>query len=238
MSFIVIHSRLRNTGWEGGLPRFFCIASFGSLIIIVVNLSKSPIFQKLCHDARACRICPDLADKTAVLSELNGSLNPKVFFIGEAPGRAGADRTRRPFYGDKSGENFQILLDSIGLARDEIFITSAVLCSPRTATDANRKPSKTEVNNCSAFLQRQFEVIQPGIVATLGSVALEAIKALEYHKFKLKTHAGQILEWNGRKLVPLYHPSPQVIAAQRGLQIQLGQFQVLKRLITSGITEK
>ena len=71
-------------------------------------------FDALCGEAQSCRICPDLAEKTAVLSELNGSLTPKVFFIGEAPGRAGADRTRRPFYGDKSGDNFQKLLDSIG----------------------------------------------------------------------------------------------------------------------------
>ena len=72
-----------------------------------------------------CRICPDLADKTAVLSELNGSLMPRVLFLAEAPGRQGADRTRRPFYGDKSGANLQILLDSIGLSRDEIFITNS-----------------------------------------------------------------------------------------------------------------
>src|SRR4051812_17781241 len=103
-------------------------------------LSKQDLFHKLCSEAQACRICPELADKTAVLSKLNGSIVPKVFFIAEAPGRQGADRTRRPFYGDKSGANFQQLLDSVGLTREEIFITNAVMCSPRTATDANRKP--------------------------------------------------------------------------------------------------
>ena len=74
-------------------------------------------FIKLCSKAENCRICPDLADKKAVLSEMNGNINPKVFFIAEAPGRQGADRTRRPFYGDKSGENFQKFLDSIDLNR-------------------------------------------------------------------------------------------------------------------------
>ena len=129
-------------------------------------------FLNLASEARACRICPSLADKTAVLSELNGSLVPKVFFIGEAPGRAGADRTRRPFYGDKSGDNFQRLLDSIGLDRRDIFITSAVMCSPRSATDANRKPTVTEIKNCSSYLKRTIELIRPQLIATLGGVAL------------------------------------------------------------------
>src|SRR3954452_10532320 len=92
----------------------------GLFIIHVVSLTKSEVFRAICFEAQACRICPNLADKTAVLSKLNGDLAPKVFFIGEAPGRVGADRTRRPFYGDKSGVNFQILLDSIGLPRDDI----------------------------------------------------------------------------------------------------------------------
>ena len=138
-------------------------------------------FQILAQEARACRICPNLADKTAVLSELNGSLKPKVFFIGEAPGRAGADRTRRPFYGDKSGDNFQRLLDSIGLDRGDIFITSAVMCSPRSATDANRKPTVTEIKNCSSYLKRTIELIKPQLIATLGGVALEALSRIAYH---------------------------------------------------------
>jgi uracil-DNA glycosylase family 4 len=188
-------------------------------------------FAALCGEAQACRICPSLADKTAVLSELNGSLSPKVFFIGEAPGRVGADRTRRPFYGDKSGDNLQKLLDSIGLGRDEIFITSAVMCSPRSATDANRRPTRTEIKNCSAYLHRILTLIDPPVIATLGSVALEALKLIQYHEFTLREHAGTRQMWSDRTLVPLYHPSPQVIASQRGLETQLGHFAVLGKVI-------
>lgn len=196
-----------------------------------MKLSKENQFDVLCRDAKACRLCPELADKTAVMSELNGSLTPKVLFIAEAPGRRGADRTRRPFYGDKSGENFQTLLDSIALSREDIFITNAVMCSPRTATDANRKPTRTEVRNCSSFLRQTIELIDPPVVATLGGTALDAIKAIEAHGLSLRQHAGSITTWGHRRLVPLYHPSPQVIAAQRGLGIQLGHFQTLKNAI-------
>jgi uracil-DNA glycosylase len=192
---------------------------------------KESLFNELCSEAKTCRICPNLADKTAVLSSLNGSLDPKVFFIGEAPGRVGADRTRRPFFGDKSGDNFQRLLDSIQLSRDDIFITSAVMCSPRSATDANRRPTVGEIRNCSGYLRRTIELIRPGIIATLGGVALEALSRIAYHEFRLKTHAGTVLEWNGVRLLPLYHPSPQVIAAQRGLEFQLNTFRKLGELI-------
>jgi len=198
-----------------------------------MDTSRQDLFRNLCAAARSCRVCPNLADKTAVLSDLNGSINPKVLFIAEAPGRQGADRTRRPFYGDKSGENFQRLLDSIDLTREEIFITNAVMCSPRTATDANRKPTKAEINNCSSFLRRQIELIRPNVIATLGSVALEALTAIEYHEFKLKTDAARILDWYGVKLVPLYHPSPQVIASHRRMDQQLEDFRALQSLLLS-----
>src|SRR6476469_6224579 len=188
-------------------------------------------FAALCLEAQSCRICPNLADKTAVLSELNGNLRPKIFFIGEAPGRVGADRTRRPFFGDKSGDNFQKLLDSIALDRSEIFITSAVMCSPRSATDANRRPARSEIKNCSSYLSRVLALIEPQVIATLGSVALEALKLIEYHEFTLREHAGTLQQWHGRRLIPLYHPSPQVIASQRGIDTQLMHFQGLGRLL-------
>src|SRR3982751_6732611 len=192
-----------------------------------MQASKSQVFTSLFTEAQACQLCVNLADKTAVLSELNGNLQPEVMFIGEAPGRAGADRTRCPFYGDKSGANFQLLLDSIGLRREDIFITSAVMCSPRSATDANRRPMRSEIKNCSAYLKRVIELIDPPVIATLGSVALEALKLIQYHELTLKADAGTRRTWNERTLVPLYHPSPQVIASQRGMDTQLEHFKVL-----------
>ena len=194
-------------------------------------LSKVENFERLCADAGKCRLCPELLDKAPVLSPLNGTLKPRVMFIAEAPGRQGGDRTRRPFYGDKSGANFQTLLDSIGLKREEIFITNSVLCSPRSVTDANRKPRRTEMKNCTSFLRLTIELIDPPVIATLGAVALDALKLIEPHDYSLKANAGEAVEWLGGALLPLYHPSPQVVAAQRGLSLQLDHFQVLAGLI-------
>lgn len=185
---------------------------------------KREEFSKLAETAQTCRRCEKMCDKTAVLGEKNGCLNPKVMFLAEAPGRQGADRTRQPFSGDKSGANFQILLDSIGLRREEIFITNTVLCSPRSETGANRKPSKKEIVNCADFLLKTLDLIDPKVIVTLGTVALEALKTIEYHQIILKSDAAKIYGWNERILVPLYHPSPQVVASHRRLHEQLNDF--------------
>ncbi len=193
--------------------------------------TKEKQFLKLTQKAQKCVVCPDLADKIAVLSELNGNINPKVLFIAEAPGRQGADRTRRPFWGDKSGKNFQALLDSINLNREDIFITNAVLCSPRKPSGANRKPKKSEMNNCAEFLGETIRVIKPPVIVPLGTVALEALKMVEQHELKLKEDVGKVVDWNGIKLIPLYHPSPQVFAMHRRLNQQLEDYKILGGLI-------
>ncbi len=198
------------------------------------NDRKLKLFGELAAEARGCLICPKMRDKTAVLSELNGNISPRVMFIAEAPGRQGADRTRRPFWGDKSGENFQALLDSIGLNRDDVFITNSVMCSPRSESGANRRPSKAEMRNCADFLRRQIELIDPTIVATLGSVALEAVGGIARHGLSLKQSAATVNDWFGRRLVPLYHPSPQVIITVRNLESQKADFAVLRSAIESG----
>jgi uracil-DNA glycosylase family 4 len=82
-----------------------------------------------------------MCERTAVLSERNGSIDARIMFIGEAPGRKGADQTRVPFSGDQSGRNFDRFLRSIALSRDLIFITSGALCNPRTEI---RGESQTE----------------------------------------------------------------------------------------------
>lgn len=188
-------------------------------------------FKKLQVEAANCTRCPSMCDRTAVLSELNGSLHSRVMFIGEAPGRKGADRTRIPFSGDQSGVNFDRFLNSISLSREQIFITSAALCNPRNESGANRKPTQKELSNCSYFLSRTIKLVNPRLVVTLGSVALEALKRIHYHELNLKQNAAQIHEWNGRVLVPIYHPSPQVLAAHRREKEQLRDYQVVARAL-------
>jgi len=200
---------------------------------LVSDESKRARFAALTTEAAVCTRCPAMCDRTAVLSELNGSVAARIMFIGEAPGRKGADRTRVPFSGDQSGQNFDRFLASIGLARDQIFITSAALCNPRTESGANRKPRKTELTNCSDFLRRTIRIVDPAVIVTLGSVALDAIKSIRPHNLSLRDSAAKIHSWNGRLLVPIYHPSPQVLAAHRREAEQLRDYEVVARAIKS-----
>lgn len=196
-----------------------------------MGMKKTKAFQLVTVEAAQCSICERMRDRQAVLGPLNGTITPKAMFIAEAPGRNGADRTRIPFHGDISGNNFEALLDSIGLSRNQIFITNSVLCSPRKPGGANDRPTRAEIRNCSSFLRRQIELIDPPVIATLGAVALDALRLIEAHTFTLRDHAARILEWNGRLLVPLYHPSPQVIITVRNLDQQKRDYRMLLRAI-------
>jgi uracil-DNA glycosylase len=192
---------------------------------------KGASFYRLVREAAACQLCPEMCERRAVLSELNGALRARVMFIGEAPGRQGGDRTRVPFSGDQSGQNFTRFIASINLARSRTFITNAVLCNPRRASGANRTPSQKEIINCSDFLRRQIELINAPVIATMGRVSLEALRRIEYHQLNLREAAGRIFEWSGRLLVPLYHPSPQVLASHRREAQQLQDYMAVARAL-------
>src|ERR1043165_8393982 len=153
---------------------------------------KEKLFKQLAMEAAACTRCPAMCGRSAVLSELNGSPEARIMFIGEAPGRKGADRTRMPFSGDQSGANLDRFLGSIKLTRQEIFITSAALCNPRSESGANRRPTQRELANCSIFLRRNVELVGPRVIVTLGSVPRRALKRIQSHELRLKTSAAQI----------------------------------------------
>ena len=193
--------------------------------------SKESKFAGIVAEAASCTRCPTMCGRSAVLSELNGSIAARIMFIGEAPGRKGADQTRIPFSGDQSGKNFERFLASVGLAREQIFITSAAICNPRTESGANRKPSLAELRNCSDFFRRTIEVVDPAVVVTLGSVALDALKSIEHHCLSLRESAARIHQWDGRVLVPIYHPSPQVLASHRREAEQLRDYKVVAEAI-------
>jgi len=165
------------------------------------------------------------------MSERNGDVTARVMFVGEAPGRQCGDRTRVPFSGDQSGRNFQRYIDSIGLARSELFITNAVLCNPRKSSGANRPPTRREIANCSEYLRRLVELIDPAVVVTMGRVALKAVGRVAPHDLSLRESTGRVESWAGRLIVPLYHPSPQVLASHRREAEQLADYHAVATAI-------
>ncbi len=214
---------------SGPGPVVFSVSVSLASMLLMSGGSKISGFQGLIAEAANCVKCPAMCERAAVLSELNGAVTARVMFIGEAPGRKGADRTRIPFSGDQSGKNFGRFLASAGLQRSQIFITSAALCNPRKESGANRRPTALELRNCSEYLRRTIGLVDPPVVVTLGGVALEALKLVHYHEFTLKNDAAKLRRWNGRVLIPLYHPSPQVLITSRNERAQLRDYRVVER---------
>lgn len=190
-------------------------------------------FAALVGDAQACRACPRMEGRRRVLTAANGPLAARVLFIAEAPGRLGGDKGGIPLTGDASGRNFGRYLSAAGLRREDVFVTNAALCNPRTERGTNAPPSASELRACSAFLSRTLSIVQPLIIATLGSKALAALHLICPHTYTLRTHAATAAVWNGMTLFPLYHPSPQVVVSPTGRchAAQEADYAALRRLL-------
>ena len=174
------------------------------------------LFAALVREVQACRACSRMEGRRRVLSPTNGPLTARVLFVAEAPGRFGAERGGVPLSGDASGRNFVRYLAAAGLAREEIFVTNAALCNPRTERGTNAPPSPAELRNCAPFLRRTLAAVQPALIVTLGNKALAALHLIAPHSYILSQHAAMAVPWNGWTLFPLYHPSPQVVISPTG----------------------
>lgn len=129
-----------------------------------------------------------------------GSLNPKIYFLGEAPGRV-EDETGRPFVG-RSGKFLREQISKSGLKEKDVYITSVVRFRP----PKNRTPTPVEVAAYEKYVNRELEIIQPKIIVTLGAVSLR-----KFTKESITASHGKLMdvEWFGRKfqLFPLFHPA-------------------------------
>ncbi len=187
---------------------------------------KEKEFRKLSKNSSQCRLCPAMSDLPAILSSKNGSIHTDLVFVAEAPGRFGSGRTGIPFHGDRSGDNFEQLLNHVGLKRKDIFITNAVLCNP-LKNGNNRRPTIKEIDNCTSFLENLINLITPKIISTLGGVGLEAINRIFSVSYKLADVVASPLPIGKFILFPLYHPSPRVIYTRRSLDHQKKDFEKL-----------
>jgi uracil-DNA glycosylase family 4 len=172
-----------------------------------LNLSN----QQLLQEVQACTLCERMSCSRRVLSDLNGDWTADVVFVAEAPGRLGAEKTGIPLFGDRTGDRFDELLREMGLNRNRIFITNAILCNPRDGNGNNDSPKSSEIRNCTQFLKRTIESVDPKVIVALGRIALEALNLIHAHDLTLRNDVGKIKEWGGRRLVALYHPAPRTV---------------------------
>jgi len=176
-----------------------------------MDLFVSREFEKLCKQVASCNLCSRMESSQRVLNYSVGNLEAEVMFIGEAPGRLGADDTGIPFHGDKSGHNFEDLLKFAGLSRSQIYVTNAVICNPKDSKGNNATPNSAEIINCTQYLASQIEIVNPKIIVTLGATALEATRLIHNHSLTLKNDVRTANSWNDRILIPLYHPGQRAM---------------------------
>lgn len=184
----------------------------------------------------ACRKCPRLVEWREEVARVKrkaykdheywgkpvpgfGDPQACVLVVGLAPGAHGSNRTGRQFTGDASGNFLYPALHKAGFANQptsesrsdglllkDIFITASGRCAP-----PDNKPSPDELNNCQPFLERELEIINPGVIVCLGRVAFERILKIysarkPVYKF---VHGASYQLDNGKWVLCSYHPSQQ-----------------------------
>ncbi len=98
-----------------------------------------------------------------------GKPQAQIMIIGEAPG-AEEDRRGEPFVG-VSGRLLDLMLKSIGLSRDDVYISNILPWRP----PGNRKPSEAEVALFTPFIRRHIALVRPKILLLLGGSAVSAL---------------------------------------------------------------
>jgi len=157
--------------------------------------SKTQELEKVNKEIEKCTICPIGKIGKVVVGE--GSVDAKIVFIGEAPGKKEAAEGR-PFIG-RSGQLLRKLIRESGLAEKDVYITSPVKYLPLRGT-----PTAPDIAHGALHLQKQLAVIQPRLIVVLGATAA---KALLKEKIAVMKQHGSILEENGYRYYITLHPA-------------------------------
>ncbi len=137
-----------------------------------------------------------------------GNPDANLFFLGEAPGKSEAEQGR-PFCGP-SGEILEEMLTSIGIHREDVYITNLLLDRPPD----NHEPLPEELAFYAPLVDRLIDIIQPAVICTLGRFASQYILG----KLDLPEKRGKLSQIHGKLIkarmpygeihvVPLYHPA-------------------------------
>lgn len=157
---------------------------------------KLTSLKLLSEEVSKCVKCADLVSSRTQTVFADGNPNARLMIIGEAPGY-NEDLKGIPFVGD-AGELLTNILKACGFSRQEVYIVNTVKCRPVN----NRNPTDEEIENCSAFLDSQIDLVKPEFLLLLGSVASKAL--LNGFATSLR---GEWHEYKGIPTLVTYHPS-------------------------------
>jgi uracil-DNA glycosylase len=149
-----------------------------------------------------------------------GLLDAKIMLIGQAPG-GNEDEIGRPFIG-RSGRLLDELIESAGLRRENLYITSTVQFFP----PENRIPTDEEIRMCRPLLQEQINLIKPKLIVLVGAVAAKEFLG---NGAVMGIH-GQSFKEKGQDYFVTLHPAAAV-RIQKNLPVIRDDFKKLKAAV-------
>jgi DNA polymerase len=163
-----------------------------------------PDLGELQAASKDCTKCPLAATRTQVVFG-RGDPDADLVFVGEAPG-AEEDAQGFPFVG-RSGQLLdKLVLEEVGLPRDEFYVMNTLMCRPPN----NRDPQPDELDACRPWFDAKLAALEPKVIVSLGNFASKQLLGTTTGITKLR---GQTYDWRpGIVLVPTFHPA----AALRG----------------------
>lgn len=185
---------------------------------------------ELYHHLRDCHDCPLKATRTKLVFGA-GNADADIMFVGEAPG-AQEDQLGLPFVG-RAGKLLDQLLAEIGLDRKDVFISNCLMCRP----PGNRDPLPEEIEECTPFLMKRVELVEPKVICTLGNYATKLLTGSPAGITKVHGDP-QRREIAGRAvtLYPLFHPAA-ALRATPVLELLRADIQRLPELIAEHVSE-
>ena len=98
-----------------------------------------------------------------------------------------------------AGQYLDTLLASIGLKREQVYITNVVKHRPPN----NRDPLPGEIMACRPWLERQIEIIKPRMIVTLGRYSM----AMFFPGKSISKIHGTAQKRDGVIYYAMYHPA-------------------------------
>lgn len=140
----------------------------------------------------------------------DGKPDAGLMLVGEAPGRDEVAQ-KKPFVG-KAGKNLTGFLETLGLSREELYVTNVCKFRPTKIsaknTVSNRPPTKEEILAAQPFLWEEIGLVAPRLIVTLGNTPLRAVRGFDanigdYHGKPERADVGG----KEYRLFALYHPA-------------------------------
>ena len=163
--------------------------------------ARAAALREAAGEAAGCVRCPLAGGRTQVVFG-EGNPDADLVLVGEAPGFH-EDRDGRPFAG-RARELLERLFAAVGLSLDDAYVATVLKCRP----PGNRDPLPAEVSACEPYLYRQLELVQPAVVATLGSFATTLLSGRALGITRVHGEEQSVtLGSRTVTLLPLYHPA-------------------------------